>query len=134
MKATVRHAGPEVQSPSQAIVAKANEVIRFADAKGRTIGIKRLGVLDRARFFEMIGGDNANNPAFLSLAVPAQMTIELDGNLIGRPTSRRDLEGRMSLLDEEGIEAINKAIVENFGDGEEDPAGTDLKNAPATPV
>ena len=40
---------PPTQTPSQAITAAANEIIRVTDARGRLIGFRKLSVIEKAR-------------------------------------------------------------------------------------
>jgi len=114
-------AAPPPPTPSQQIVADANAVIRFKDSRGRTIGIRRMGVVDRARMMDLLGPERSRNDAFLSFAFPCLVCCEIDGDLLSPLTapSRRAgfdvaLEGVMARLGDEGMEAVNKAIVEHW--------------------
>jgi hypothetical protein len=129
MRATNLRAGPLEQpapaapKPSEQLIARANQVIQ--------IGIRRMSVLESARFFELLGPDNSRNEAFLALAVPAYLAVEIDGEPMHRPMTRRELDARMQLLDEAGIEAVNGAIIEHWGAAEA-ASGDDLKNERGT--
>lgn len=123
--AHVLHAGPAAdapplemaappaaaQTPSQAIVAAANEVVRVTDRRGRTIGFKRATALDRMRFSSILGPQDAGNGAVAAIAFPAFVATELDGQQLGRPNTRLALEGRIALLDEDGV----TAVMEEYG-------------------
>src|SRR5580700_2259214 len=133
MRATNLRAGPLEQpapaapKPSEQLIARANQVIQTMDGSGRQIGSRRMSVLESARFFELLGPDNSRNEAFLALAVPAYLAVEIDGE----PMTRRELDARMQLLDEAGIEAVNGAIIEHWGAAEA-ASGDDLKNERGT--
>jgi hypothetical protein len=137
MRATNLRAGPLEQpapaapKPSEQLIARANQVIRTMDGSGRQIGSRRMSVLESARFFELLGPDNSRNEAFLALAVPAYLAVEIDGEPMHRPMTRRELDARMQLLDEAGIEAVNGAIIEHWGAAEA-ASGDDLKNERGT--
>lgn len=129
-------------TPSARIIAQASEIVRVTDSRGRSIGIRKIGVLDRARLFEMIGPENSKNESFLSIAVPAYMVVELNGVAMRRPLTRRELDARITEIDDDGLEAVNVGILENFAsaDPEGDPqaaadeAKEKLKNGAGTPA
>lgn len=135
--ATIHHAGPApaepapqpaglTSSPSQAIVADANAVIRTEpDARGRVFGIRRPNVLERMRLFEMMGADNVKNDGVMSIAAPAYMVVEIDGVAARRPITRRELDARVTQLGEEGLDAVTTAIAVHFGGDEAEKATSD---------
>ena len=143
----IRHAGPAPAdppaqpTPAQAIVAAAAEVHRTTDKRGRSIGIRRLGVLERSRFLEMIGGENAQNSALMMLFVPAQLVVEIAGTAVRRPMTRRELDARLQELDEDGLDAVTALMAQVFGEAAEaldDAAAAaaqkqQLKNGAGTP-
>lgn len=100
------------------IINAANQTVTVTDSRGRAIGIKRLNALDRMRLFETIGGANANNEAYLGYATLAYHAVSIDGEHVSRPSSKLQLEGLVSRLDDDGIQAIALAVAEHFA-----PAG-----------
>lgn len=131
-----------VETPSARIIAQAADTVRVTDGRGRSIGIRKIGVLDRARLFEMIGAENSKNESFLSIAVPAYMVVEINGVAMRRPLTRRELDARITELDDDGLEAVNLGIMKHFAppDAEGDPgtvaadAKETLKNGAGTPA
>jgi hypothetical protein len=121
----VLHAGPAdeagaeaprsaaVQTPSQAIVAAAGEIIRVQDGRGRVLGFRILNWLDRANFAKILG-PHSDNDAYRNEILPAYLSVEIDGRMLGRPASERDLMGRMSVLGDEGQAAISAELVRRF--------------------
>src|ERR1700690_4128722 len=109
-------------TPSQIIVRGANEVTRFQDSKGRTIGIKRLSTIERARMFRMLGPEDSRNEAYMSFAFPCFCVVEIDGEILPpmtapsrQATIQTALEGLMARLGDEGLQAVNEAIIEHWG-------------------
>jgi len=84
------------------------------DKDGRTIGIKKLGPVERMRMFSIIGAENARNDAYLSIAALAFLVVEMDGAPVVRPGNMLQLEGLVSRLGDNGLEAIAIEAAERF--------------------
>lgn len=102
------------------------------DANGRDIAIKWWNVLEKSRFFELLGAQNSANPQYLNIAVPAFLASTIGEARLGRPASRTQLDGRIQMLGDAGIEAISLFLVETFGEEDQQEAVAKLKNAPGT--
>lgn len=100
------------QTPSQAIVAKKS--VKVNDARGRTIEVRKLNMLDRMQLLELVGAANAANEQYMGYAGLVYSVLSIDGNLTGRPASKLALETIVKELDDDGFEAVAKAISENF--------------------
>lgn len=141
MHGKVLHAGPvaaaagtepkppapsQAPTPSQVIAARAQETVRVTDAHGRVIGFRRLGVLDKLHMYQVLGAeDSRNETVVMAFALPACMTVEVDGAALPPVASRVALEGRLALLGDEGL----NAILDYFAQAAEaTSAGPDLKN------
>ncbi len=94
------------ETPSQSIVKAANTSEAVTDARGRSIGIKKMGPLDRLRFFELIGAENSKNEQYVGYAALAYMVVSIDGEAVIRPTSKAHLEALVNRLDEDGMDAV----------------------------
>jgi hypothetical protein len=119
-------------SPSQAIVADRSKVVRVTDAKGRVLGIRRPTVLQRMRLFEIVGKDNVGNEAYFGYASLAYHVVEIDGEAQQLPVSKRELEARVAVLDDDGLNAVAKGALEHFSDGLDEDTKTQIKNALGT--
>lgn len=102
------------EAPSASIVQDANRVVRVKDRRGRTLGIKRPGVLAQFRLIEIVGGDVARNDVYMGMALPLFWLVEIDGEAIYPPTTKAELEVLIKRVEEEGIEAIVLGISEHF--------------------
>lgn len=125
-------AAPEPGTPSREILERANRIVRVSDARGRTLGIKRPGVLERLRLYEIVGPQNTENRKYLGLAGAAFCAVELDGEALALPATRRELEARLILLGEEGVDAINRALEKQRQEPGGDATEETLKNVPGT--
>lgn len=87
----------------------------FADKTGRPISIMWWTALEKLRFSEIIGSQNASNPLFLSLATPAFLASQIgDLKCPIRPQSRAQLEARLAALGDDGLEAFDRYCNEHF--------------------
>jgi hypothetical protein len=100
------------ETPSQAVVGK--RTVSVTDARGRTIEVRKLNTLDRMQLLEVVGAANSANEQYLGLAGLAYCVSSIDGNPVGRLGTKLALEGVVKELDNDGFEAVAKAISENF--------------------
>ena len=101
---------PAADTPSQAIVKAAAMPQAVTDAQGRTLGVKKLGPLDRMKMFEMVGPENAKNEPYLGYAILALHVTGIDGEPVGRPANRLQLEALVQRLGDDGLDAVGAAI------------------------
>ncbi len=109
MKVTVHE-----ETPSESIIKAANKVITVTDDRGRQIGIKKLGPLDRMKLFEVCGPENSKNEAYLGYASLAFCVSAIDGEPVPRPSSRAHLEVLIQRLDDDGLNAVGQGVQEHF--------------------
>src|SRR5579863_5024845 len=102
-------APPPAPTPSEQIVEDRNRVHYCTDPRGRTLGFRRLGVVEQLRMTEMVGAENARNEAYMGIASLVCMCCEIEGRRFGPPKNKLQLEARLAELDNDGYEAIAKA-------------------------
>ena len=107
---TAAEKSPAADTPSQAVVKAATMPQTVTDTQGRTLGVKKLGALDRLKMFEVVGADNAKNEAYLGYAALAFHVTSIDGDPIGRPANRMQLESLVQRLGDDGLEAVGAAL------------------------
>jgi hypothetical protein len=105
-------------SASEEIVKPVTETV--TDAKGRVIVVRRMNALDRLRVFELIGGENAANEAYLGYSNLAFSVESIDGNPLATPRLKMALEGSVKKLDDHGLAAVAKAFVKLYSETEEE--------------
>ena len=101
-------------SPTEQAIAKAVEAASVTDARGRVMVLKKPGVLAQFRIVE-VAGDSAKNEVYMRMILPLIYVTEIAGDPIPLPTNKLQLEALITRLDEEGIDAVNKCAIENWG-------------------
>ncbi len=95
-------------APSAQIIAKANAEAIVTDARGRTIKLKKPGVLAQYRLIEALG-DSAKNEVYMGMVLPLIFISEIDGDVVFQPNTKREVEALIQRLDEEGIWLVHKS-------------------------
>lgn len=115
------------KTPSAQAVAKAAAEASVTDSRGRTIVLKKPGILAQYRLIEALG-DSAKNEVYMGMVLPLIFVTSIDGDQVFMPNTKREVEALISLLDEDGVAAVVGGVQEHFGktDPERDKAA--LKN------
>jgi hypothetical protein len=100
------------ETPSQSVIAKKSVTVK--DARGRSIEVRKLNTLDRMQLLEVVGSINSANEQYMGYAGLVYSVASIDGNPTGRLGTKLALEGVAKELDDDGFEAVAKAISENF--------------------
>jgi hypothetical protein len=114
-------------SPSEMAIAKATQEAIITDAKGRTIKLKRPGVLAQYRLIEVLG-ETAQNRVYMAMVLPLIFVTEIDGDVVFQPARKSEVEALIQRLDHEGIEAVMNGVKENFGESDPEGDKAALKN------
>ncbi len=112
--------------PTQEILAKASEETEVVDALGRTIKIKKPGVLAQYRLIEALG-DSAQNQTYMAMVLPLIYVTAIDDLAVHQPKSKMQVEALIQLLDEAGIEAVMRHVQETFGKSDPEQDKAELK-------
>jgi hypothetical protein len=92
---------------------KDDGIVVVTTAGGKAIGIKRPHVLAQYKLVDAIG-DSAENRVYLNMCIPLMWVASIDGNPVPQPSTKLQIEGLISRLDEEGITAVSRGIDEHF--------------------
>lgn len=103
-----------LDTPSAQIVAQALAEVTITDAKGRSILLKKPGVLAQFKLVELLG-ESAMNQVYVNMVLPLIYVASIDGDPVSRITTKVGLEGLIQRLDEEGVTAVAEGVVANFG-------------------
>jgi hypothetical protein len=111
----------EAMTPSETVVRAANEEFSAVDSLGRTIVLKKPGVLAQFDLIEALG-DLSKNDVYRVMCIPAIYVVSIDGAIAPPPSNRMQMRALIGRLGEEGFVAINKAIKQHSPqeDGGED--------------
>jgi hypothetical protein len=120
----------DTETPSQSIVKAANQPATLIDARGRSIGFKKMGPLDRLRLFEVIGAENSKNEQYAGYAALAFLVTSIDGEPVARPSNKIQLEALVQRLDDDGMNAIAEHLQSQ---AEQNTDEATLKNVLSTP-
>jgi hypothetical protein len=114
-------------NPTEQIIANANAEEVVTDPKGRTIKLKKPGVLAQFRLIEALG-DTAQNAVYMGMVMPLIFVSEIDGEAVFPPNTKREVEALIQRLDTDGVNFVAQIVPEKFGktDAEKDKAA--LKN------
>lgn len=81
------------------------------DAKGRVLQFRELNPLQESRLVCAVGAELAMNVMFLNLyAFPAAAVESIDGEEYPVPQSQMQIEGMLTILGKEGMNAVNKYL------------------------
>lgn len=117
----------KTKTPSEDLVARALSEVTVTDARGRVIKLKKPGVLAQYRLVEALG-ETAKNQVYTAMVLPIIYVAEIDGEAVFQPTSKREIEALIQRLEEEGIEAVSAAVMDNFGKSNTEGDKAALKN------
>lgn len=115
--ATVTLKDPE--SPSKQLAAAAAKDVLVTDERGRSIRLKKPGVLAQFNLVEALGS-TATNQVYMAMVMPLIFVTAIDGVPVAQPTSKSEVNALISRLDEDGIEAVMTGVKEHFGVAVED--------------
>lgn len=109
-KVTINHD----KTPSDVLIEQAKSEITVTDAMGRTITLKKPGVLAQYRLIEILG-ESARNEVYMGMVLPLIYVAGMDGDAVMQPSSKREVEALIQRLDESGIAAVMQGVQDNFG-------------------
>lgn len=113
------------ETPSAQLVKKATAEVVVVDVRGRSITLKKPGVLAQFRLVEILG-DAAKNEVYMGMVLPLIFIAAIDGELVPQPVNKLQVEGLIQRLDEDGINAVMAGVQEHFG--RVDPEGSKKKS------
>jgi hypothetical protein len=92
-----------------ATVTAALTTVLITDARGRVIKVQKLTALNYYQLTRAMG-ESASNQTLMDLAVTAASVRRIDTTDLAMPSSERDVEFAMQLLDFEGIRAAGEGL------------------------
>ena len=93
-------------TPSQAIVKAANEMVYVTDSKNRILGLRRLNFLEEFRIVEALGSELSSNTTYMGMLNPLLYLAEIDGEPVGIPKSKMQAEALIQRAGREGFMAV----------------------------
>ena len=111
-KVTINHDAP---TPSQQIVAAAAAEVVVKDAQGRSLTLRRPGILAQFRLIEAMGAESAANEVYRIMCMPLLYLVAIDGETIFPPTTKMQIEALIQRVEEDGFVAIQEGTVQLAG-------------------
>jgi hypothetical protein len=115
-KLTVHETAP---TPTAQVIAKAGAEVNVTDSKGRVISLKKPGILSQYRIIETMG-KSADIETYRGMVTPLIWISAIDGDYVPPIASKLQLEALIQRVGDEGLEAVVKGIVENFGEQDDE--------------
>lgn len=100
--------------PSEQVVAQAVAEVTVPDARGRTLRLRKPGVLAQFRLIEALG-DTAKNEVYVRMVMPLLYLGAIDDDALILMTTKPQIEALIQRLGEEGIAAVIEGVQEHFG-------------------
>lgn len=101
-------------TPEKTAVSVAPATLEVHDLLGRTLSLKKPGVLAQFRLVEALG-DSARNEVYMGMVLPLLFLEAIDGVAVPAPSSKGEVEALIQRLDEPGIQTLMTAIPQHFG-------------------
>ena len=105
--------------PSQQIIADANRVVKVTDARGRSIGIRKVTTSIRRRVSLAMSSENQTKSLYVGQVFLAAAVCEIDGENVNLPQNDLQFGALIDRLDDDGFEAVSSGYQENFSPKEE---------------
>lgn len=115
-------------TPSQEVIAAAAQLVEETDARGRVISVRRITMNIRRRVLKALSAESAAKDRYLGLVMLAASCTAIDGDPVNLPTTELQFDHLIDRLDDDGFEAIGKAIKENFGTASAEEVVDEAKN------
>lgn len=115
-KITLNKSAPvEADTPSAQLVRASAAEAKVTDARGRIITLRKPPVLAQLRFIECLG-ESSTNQGYLAMTLPMLYVAAIDGKTEPALVKKSMVEALCQRLDEDGLMAIRKGVLEHFGE------------------
>lgn len=121
------------ETPSEAVINKANELVYVTDSKGRKLGLKQPHFLEEFRIVEALGHELSSNTTYMQMLNPLLFLAEIDGESIAAPRTKLAAEGLIQRAGREGYLAVLKGITQHFAVDTKEFENA-IKNVEGTPA
>lgn len=104
----------DAATPSESVVKAATRLAHVTDARGRTLGLRRLDFLEEFRIVEALGAELSANTTYMAMLNPLLYLAEIDGEPVGVPRNKIQAEALIQRAGREGFLAVLKGIETHF--------------------
>lgn len=110
---------PAPSTPTESMSVDANKTVTVQDGQGRTIALKKPGIVQYFRMLKMVGDYPQR---YINMAYPLLFIISIDGDPVGFPNSEAEIDALIVRLGDDGVAAVLVGVAENWGAKEDDEA------------
>ena len=103
-------------SATKQLTASASAEFIVETSDKRILTIRKPATLAIFNFVKMMGGEVAGNQTYMNMVMPLIYLKAIDSSEVRLPMSPREVDALIQRLDESGLNALNKCILENFGE------------------
>lgn len=111
-----------MSTASEEILARYRKVEREADVFGRIIGVRKLNPSQQLKVMEFT---NSEQDSVKTALFAAASVCEIDARPVTFPRNRGELDSIINMLDQEGLEAVSKALNTLLGSAPPPETGPD---------
>lgn len=101
------------QTPSEEVVNAAVSEHSVQDASGRTLQLRKPGILAQYRLIEALG-DAAKNQVYMGMVLPLLFVNAINGDAVPPLRTKSEVEALIQRLDDAGVEAVMSAVQQHF--------------------
>ncbi len=102
------------ETPTAQAIRQAIKEHIVTDSEGRSIKLRRPGVLAQYRLIEILE-HRAKNETYMNLVMPLLFVCEIDGDPVFQPTGMIEIEALIQRLDDHGIATVIAGMMEMNG-------------------
>lgn len=117
----------ESLSATEQLLQDSNAPHAVTDSRGRRIMLREPGVLQEYKFVELVGGEAAMNPVWMSMTMPLMYVASIDDSPVFAPVKRIEIDALIERLGRDGIDAVNKGVKEKWGKNDTKQEVEDVK-------
>lgn len=110
---------PSTRTPTQEMSVEANKTVTVQDERGRTITLKKPGIVQYFRMMKMVGDYPQR---YINLAYPLLFVTSIDGDPVSFPNSEAEIDALIVRLGDDGVASVLVSVAENWGAKEDDEA------------
>lgn len=115
------------KTPSQVLVADAQQANTVVDSTGRSITLQKPGLLAQYRLVRLLGGEAASNQVYMNMVLPITFVTAIDGVPVPTPNNQAQLDALIQRLDEHGLTACVNGLNEFWGGDTQDASIESVK-------
>jgi hypothetical protein len=95
--------------PSEQIIQAAN-TIEYIEVDGKKYGLKKPSLLAQFDIVEALG-ETAQNATYMQMVMPLLWVVDIDGDSVAMPSTKREVRALIQRVGEDGMKAIMEHLM-----------------------